>query len=305
MGRHVRVGVTGSSGLIGSALVTALQERGDDVVCFVRPDSARPSGAVVRWNPSVGLVDETDLRRVGGFDAVVNLAGAGLADRRWTSTRKEEIRRSRTDVTSLLVRLLKQSSGTPYLASASAVGVYGSRGDEELDETSATGDDFLARVCTEWERSTLPLQDSGSGVAHLRTGIVMSSRGGALKKQLPLFQLGLAGCLGTGRQWISPISLRDEVRAIVWLLEKRVNGPFNLVAPAALTNREFTRVLARQLHRPARLRLPSSALRLVLGRELVDEAVLASQRAVPTALRETGFSFVDADVESILASAMA
>jgi hypothetical protein len=301
----VRVGVTGSSGFIGSALVAALRERGDEVVRFVRPDSPRGAEPVLRWDPSRGLVDDEDLRRVGGFDAVVNLAGAGLADRRWTSARKEEIRRSRTDATSLLVQILGQSSATSYLASASAVGVYGSRGSEVLDESSATGDDFLAHVCTEWERATLPLEQSGAVVAHLRTGIVLSSRGGALKKQLPLFRFGLGGCFGTGTQWISPISLRDEVRAIVWVLERRPSGPFNLVAPAALTNREFTRALARQLHRPARVRIPATALRLALGGELVDGAILASQRALPTALRESGFGFEDADIRSILSSAMA
>jgi uncharacterized protein len=301
----VRVGVTGSSGLIGSALVTALRERGDDVVRFVRPDSVRGTDRVIRWDPSRGVVDDTDLQRVGAFDAVVNLAGAGIADRRWTNARKEAIRRSRTDAASLLVRLLNESSGTPFLASASAVGVYGSRGDDVLDESSSIGDDFLARVCADWERATSPLERSGGGVAFLRTGIVMSSRGGALKKQLPLFRFGLGGRFGSGDQWLSPISLRDEVRAIMWLLDTRATGPFNLVAPAALSNRDFIGALARHLHRPARLPIPAPALRLVLGRELVDVGVLASQRAVPTALIESGFSFEDGDIESILSSAMA
>jgi hypothetical protein len=301
----VRVGVTGSSGLIGSAVVTALRERGDDVIRFVRPDSVRGTEQVVRWDPSRGLLDDTDLRRVGAFDAVVNLAGAGLADRRWTNARKEAIGQSRTDATSLLVRLLNDSSGTPFLASASAVGVYGSRGDDVLDESSSIGDDFLARVCAEWERATMPLERSGRGVAFLRTGIVMSSRGGALKKQLPLFRFGLGGRFGSGDQWLSPISLRDEVRAILWLLETRATGPFNLVAPAALTNHDFTRALARHVHRPARLPVPATALRLVLGRELVDVAVLASQRVIPMALIESGFSFENGDIESILISAMA
>ncbi len=301
----MRVGVTGSSGFIGSALVAALEDRGDDVVRFVRPDSARRSGEEVRWDPARGLVDEEDLRRVGRFDAVVNLAGAGIADRRWSATRKAEILTSRTNATTLLVRLLGESSGTAFLASGSAVGVYGSRGDESLDESSATGDDFLAHVCTEWERATAPIERSGTTVAHLRTGIVMSSRGGMLKKQLPLFRLGLGGVLGTGRQWISPISLRDEVRAIVWLLENRTGGPFNLVAPAALTNRAFTEALAQQLRRPARLRLPSSALRAALGGQLVTGAVLASQRVAPAALGEAGFTFEHPDIGSILSSALA
>jgi len=301
----VRVGVTGASGFIGSALVAALNERGDDVVRFVRPDSAHRSGEEVRWDPARGLVDEDDLRRVGRFDAVVNLAGAGIADRRWSNARKAEILTSRTNATTLLVRLLGESSGTAFLASGSAVGVYGSRGDESLDESSATGDDFLAHVCTEWEQATATLERSGTTVAHLRTGIVVSSRGGMLKKQMPLFRLGLGGALGTGRQWISPISLRDEVRAIVWLLQSRASGPFNLVAPAALTNRAFTEALAHQLRRPARLRLPSSALRVALGGQLVTGAVLASQRVAPAALLGSGFTFEHPDIESILSSALA
>jgi uncharacterized protein (TIGR01777 family) len=301
----VRVGVTGSSGFIGSALVAALLERGDVVVRFLRPGSPHVTDDDVRWDPSRGLVDEVDLRRVGGFDAVVNLAGAGIADRRWTNARKEEIRRSRTDATTLLAQILVESSAAAFLASASAVGVYGSRGDEVLDESSAIGDDFLARVCTQWERATSPLEHSGVGVALMRTGVVMSSRGGALKRQLPLFRLGLGGRFGSGEQWISPISLRDHVRAIVWLLDTRVTGPFNLVAPAALTNRAFTRALARELHRPAHLRVPASALGFVLGRELVAGAVLASQRVVPTALREAGFRFEHGDIESVLSSALA
>jgi uncharacterized protein len=301
----VRVGVTGSSGFIGSAVVSALLERGDEVVRFVRPDGARRDDETIRWDPARGLVDETDLRRVGGFDAVVNLAGAGIADRRWTSVRKAEIQDSRTNATTLLVRLLSESAPTPFLASASAVGVYGSRGDEVLDESSSLGDDFLSRVCSAWERATSPLEGSGTVVAHLRTGIVMSSRGGALKKQLPLFRLGLAGRLGSGQQWLSPISLRDEVGAILWLMDTRVSGPFNLVAPAALTNRAFTKSVAAALHRPARIAVPSLALQVVLGRELVTGAVLASQRVVPTALRDAGFQFQDADIDSIISSALA
>lgn len=301
----MRVGVTGSSGFIGSALVAALRERGDDIVRFVRPESPRVDETSIRWDSTRGLVDEGDLRRVGAFDAVVNLAGAGIADRRWTGRRKEEIRRSRLDATALLCQVLAGGPGTAFLASGSAIGVYGSRGDEVLDESSAVGEDFLARVCTQWEAATAPLELGGTNVVHLRTGIVLSSRGGSLKKQLPLFRFGLGGVLGSGAQWTSPISLRDEVRAILWLLDTRPVGPFNLVAPAALTNRSFTAALAQHLHRPARLRVPTSALYVALGRDLVTDAVLASQRVVPTALIEGGFHFESPTIESILSSALA
>jgi uncharacterized protein (TIGR01777 family) len=299
----MRVGVTGSSGFIGSALVAALVGRGDDVVRFVRPDSPHAGDKSIRWDPSRGLVDENDVRRVGAFDAVVNLAGAGIADRRWTDVRKEEIRRSRVDATTLLVQLLSGSSGASFLASGSAIGIYGSCGEQSLDESSPVGDDFLARVCTEWEQATSPLEDSGTTVAHLRTGIVMSSKGGALKKQLPLFRLGLGGVIGSGRQWISPISLRDEVRAILWLIDTRPSGPFNLVAPSALTNRAFTDALARHMHRPARIGVPAWALRVALGSDLVEGAILASQRVVPTALSERGFEFENPSIQSIFSSA--
>ncbi len=300
----MRVGVTGSSGFIGTTLVSALTQRGDDVIRFVRPSTSIGQGLSVRWDPWRGVVDDGDLARAGGFDAFVNLAGAGIGDRRWTERRQAEIRISRVNATTLLTKILSESSSSTFLASGSAIGVYGSRGDEVLDESSTRGDDFLARVCTEWEDATSPLSDAGVPVAHLRSGIVMSRRGGALKRQLPLFRAGLGGCLGTGAQWVSPISLRDEVRAIMFLIDNRLSGPFNLVAPAALTNRSLTTALSRELHRPARLRTPSAVLRLVLGRDLVDGAVLASQRVSPTALVQSGFEFESPNIESILSTAL-
>jgi uncharacterized protein (TIGR01777 family) len=299
----VRVGVTGSSGFIGSALVSALEERGDVVVRFVRPDSARVDAAAIRWEPSKGLVDENDLRTNGGFDAVVNLAGAGIADGRWSSTRKDAIRTSRLDATTLLVRVLRASSDTAFLASGSAIGIYGSRGDETLDETSSVGDDFLAQVCVQWEQATKVLSDAGSSVAHLRTGIVLSRGGGVLRKQLPLFRLAVGGPIGPGDQWLSPISLRDEVRAILWLLDHHLSGAFNLVAPCALTNRAFSTALGHQLHRPSKVRVPAAAVRVAFGPELADATVLASQRVVPSALLASGFNFESPDIMSILAAA--
>lgn len=297
----MRVGVTGSSGFIGSALIEALRERGDQVVRFVRPDSAPTSDTVVRWDPNVQLVDEGDLRRLGGFDAVVNLAGTSIGDRRWSSTRKSEIAQSRISATNLLARTLSSmASGPPYVASGSAVGYYGSRGDELLNETSGPGDDFLADVCIEWEAATASLARAGATVAHLRTGIVMSAHGGALKKQLPLFRLGLGGRLASGRQWLSPISLHDQIRAILWVLDHQLPGPINLCAPIPLTNRDFTRALARELRRPALARVPSVALNIALGGELTRGAVLASQRVLPMTLLTSGFKFDHPGISSIL-----
>ena len=297
----MRVGVTGSSGLIGSALVEALGERGDDVVRFVRPDSAFTGDRVVRWDPALQLVDDADLRRIGGFDAVVNLAGAGIGDKRWSRSRKQEILSSRMDSTSLLVRTLaSMASGIEVFASGSAIGYYGSRDDEILDESSPPGDDFLADLCVEWEALAAPLAGAGAAVAYLRTGIVITSKGGSLKRQLPLFQLGLGGRMASGRQWFSPISLHDEIHSILWILDHRLEGPVNLVAPIPLTNRDFTKALARALGRPAVVRVPARALKIVLGKELTTTAVLASQRVLPLALLKSGFKFAHPGAASIL-----
>lgn len=295
------VGVTGSSGFIGTALVAALRGRGDDVVRFVRPDSTPTNERVIRWDPSSDIVDEEDLRNVGHFDAVVNLAGAGIADKRWSPSRKAEISNSRLGATMLLVHAMHvPGSGSNYVASGSAIGIYGSRGDEQLDETSSVGNDFLANICAQWEDAARPLETNGTTLSYLRTGIVMSASGGALKKQLPLFRYGIGGKLSRGAQWISPIALVDEVRAILWAIDHQLAGPLNLVAPESLTNADFTKVLAAQLHRPALLSVPGFALELVLGRELAREAVLASQRVAPAALLASGFEFSHPDVESIL-----
>jgi hypothetical protein len=300
VGAAVRVGVTGSSGFIGSALVAALEERGDVVVRFVRPQSEAQRGTVIRWDPSRQMVDDVDLARVGGFDAVINLAGAGIGDRRWSPTRKREIERSRLDATELLVSTLRAlPSGTSMLASGSAIGVYGSRGDEMLNESSSLGHDFLAQLCAQWEGAANTLRESGSLVATLRTGIVMSAHGGALKRQLPLFRLGLGGPHSTGAHWLSPISLQDEVRAILWVIDHQLSGAVNLVCPTPLTNTEFAHDLARALHRPAIVRIPAALLKVALGGQLTTEAVLASQRVVPVKLTESGFNFENPDAPSI------
>jgi uncharacterized protein (TIGR01777 family) len=301
----VRVGVTGASGLIGSSLVVALRERGDSVVTFVRPNSRPTDGESVRWDPERQLLDHDDLRRVGGFDAIVNLAGAGIGDRRWNAERKSEIVHSREWATTLLADVAKESSsGVGFLANASAVGWYGSRGDEVLDESSSRGEGFLSDVCDAWENAALTLGATGTTVARLRSGVVLSTRGGALPQQLPLFRVGVGGRLGSGRQWLSPISLRDEVAAILWVLDHRLEGAVNLVAPTPLTNRTFTRDLASALHRPGLFAVPSFALRSTLGSEMADELILASQRVVPRHLLASGFTFSDPDGSSALAWAL-
>ena len=301
----MRVGVTGSSGLIGSALAAALHERGDEVVRFVRPDSPDTDDRIIRWDPDLHFIDEGDLARVEHFDALVNLAGVGIGDDRWSPSRKRDILSSRINATALMVEaLLTMSSKPAIVASGSAVGVYGSRDDDLLDESSFPGDDFLAEVCLEWEKATLPLEEAGIAVAHLRTGIVMSTRGGALKRQLPLFRAGLGARLSNGRQWLSPISLHDEVRAILWILDQRLTGPINLVSPMPVRNKDFTKTLGEALHRPALLWVPAKVLKIALGKELTTGAVLASQRVIPMELLKSGFHFDNPGSSSILRGAL-
>ncbi len=301
----MRVGVTGSTGFLGAALCGALGARGDEVVRFVRPDSPAVGGLRVRWDPARGLVDEADLKSVGGLDAVVNLAGVSVAGHRWTPSYRASVKESRTAATSLLVASLATlSSGGGFLLSSSAVGYYGNRGDEVLDETAAPGEDYLAEVCVAWEDAAAPYARSGGQLAVIRTGIVLGPGGGVLERLVPLFRGGLGGVIGNGRQWTGPVSLGDYVAAVLWLIDGRRSGTFNVCAPEPCTNREMTRALARALHRPALARVPSAALRLALGRELADSTVLTSQRVVPRSLLESGFSFTSSDVEQVVASAL-
>jgi uncharacterized protein len=302
----VRVGVTGSSGLIGRALVTALRDRGDSVVPFVRPGSRPSVDSCIRWDPSSDYVDETDLRDVSRLDALVHLAGTGIGDRRWSDTRKALILSSRVKSTRLLDQLAQLlPEGVGFVASASAIGWYGDGGNEELDETSTRGNGFLADVCHQWEGATASLESRGTPVAHFRTGIVLSARGGALKKELPLFRCGLGGTFGSGQQWMSCVSLVDEVRALLWIIDHQLTGPFNVVAPAPLTNLDFTRALASVLHRRAFLNVPSFALRAALGQQMANELLLVSQRVTPQRLLASGFVFTSPDAPSALRDALA
>jgi uncharacterized protein (TIGR01777 family) len=238
---------------------------------------------------------------------VVNLAGVGIGDRRWSAARKEAILKSRIASTALLCETLAHLMlRPPVLVNASAIGVYGNRGDEVLTESSAPGSGFLAEVCKAWEASTAPAGAAGMRVVHLRTGVVLTRHGGALARQVPLFKLGLGGRLGTGAQWLSWISLRDEVRAILHILgEESLAGAVNSCSPAPLTNAQFTLALGRALHRPTALAVPGAVLRLALGRELGEELTLASQRVIPTRLQASAFTFEDPSIEMALVSALA
>jgi hypothetical protein len=295
----MRIAVTGSHGLIGSALVPFLRDRGHDVTPLVR----RGEDEGVWWDPASGALD-TD--RLDGTDAVIHLAGAGIGDRRWSATRLATVRRSRVEATAGLAAALVALPTRPHtLVSGSAVGYYGLRGDEELDETSAAGTGFLADLCRDWEGATGAAEAAGVRVVHIRTGVVLSAAGGALRKQLPLFRAGLGGRIGPGTQQLSWISRRDAVAALAKMLEDdQISGPVNLVAPEPVTNARFTEVLARLLHRPAFLAVPTAALRLAFGAGMTQELLLASQRVRPARLSQAGFSWEDPDIEAGLLAAL-
>jgi uncharacterized protein (TIGR01777 family) len=295
----MKVGVTGASGFLGTALQPALTAAGHEVVRFVRRD---PTGTERQWDARHLAPDA-----VGDLDGVIHLSGASVAGRRWSAAYKREILDSRL-VSTLAVADAVAQAGVPVLLSASAIGFYGGSrengdGDRILDETAAAGTGFLADVVRQWEEATAPA-DRHARVVHLRTGIVQSRRGGALATQLPLFKVGLGAPLGNGKQWVSWISLQDEVAAIVHLLAADVSGPVNLVGPEPVTNRTYTQALGRALHRPTLpVGVPAAMLRIALG-EFAGE-VLGGQRLVPEVLVGSGFAFAHADLESALRSALA
>jgi uncharacterized protein (TIGR01777 family) len=291
----MRIVVAGSSGLIGTALIDRLAAAGHDVVRLVRGGGGDLES---RWDPAAG---ELDPAVIEGADAVVNLAGARIADHRWTDAYKDELRASRLTSTGLLAATIAKVDRKPgVFLSGSAIGYYGARGDEALDETAHPGDDFLAQLCVEWEAATGPAEAAGVRTAHLRTGIVLSGAGGALKKQLPLFKLGLGGKFGNGRQWSSWISIDDEVGAILHLLTADVRGGVNLTAPAPVRNTEFAKTLGQVLHRPAALPIPSFGPKLVLGGELASSLLFTGQRVVPAKLQESGYRFRHPSLEAAL-----
>jgi uncharacterized protein (TIGR01777 family) len=297
------IAISGSSGLIGSALVRALGAHGQDIRPLVRRAARSPNE--ISWNPEQGTIDASALATV---DAVIHLAGENIAQR-WTRASKQRIRDTRVRGTTLLARTLASLAASAprprTLLSGSAIGIYGNRGKETLDESSAPGGDFLAEVCKAWEGATAPAADAGIRVVHLRTGVVLSKSGGALTKLLPLFRIGAGGRLGDGRQWMSWIGLAEYVDAVAFLLRSEtVTGPCNLVAPNPVTNEEFTRVLGRVLHRPELLNVPRFALQLAMG-EMALDTVLASQRARPRVLLEAGYRFTYPTLESALRAELA
>ena len=287
------VAVTGASGLIGTALTAALEKRGDRVV----PIGRRPTDGGVVWDPGARQIDETTLDDI---DAVVHLAGERI-DGRWTATKKRRILDSRVEGTEVLAGALANLDHPPaVVVSASAIGFYGDRGDEELTEDSQPGTGFLAEVCERWEAAAAPIASPDTRLVLARTGIVCTPDGGALGRMLALTRLGLGGRLGNGRQWWSWITLEDEVRALLHLLDTPVAGPVNLVAPGTCRNAEFVRTLARALRRPAVLPAPALALRAALG-EMANGLLLASARVQPVGLEDSGFSFRSPDLTSAIA----
>jgi hypothetical protein len=297
----VRVVISGSSGLIGRSVAAALRARGDEVTALVR---RRPGAGEAQWDPPAGTVDTDALE---GADGVVHLAGAGIGDKRWSAPRRREIVSSRILSTSLLAQTLAGLRRPPtVLVSASAVGFYGNRGDEELTEQSTGGTGFLADVCRAWEDATATAAEAGIRVVCLRSGVVLSADGGALARQLPLFRYGIGGRLGNGRQWLSWITLADEVRAILCALDQpALQGPVNATAPEPVTNRAFTVALGRALHRPSLLAVPGFALRAALGPDFASEMVLAGQRVLPVKLTTSGFIFAEPRIDAALATVLA
>ena len=302
----MRVLVTGASGLIGSALCEKLREVGHEPVRLVRREAA--GADEISWDPATGAIDAEALE---GFDTVVHLAGAGIGDKRWNEARKQELADSRIRSTHLLATALAGLQEPPKaFLSGSAIGIYGDTGDKVADEEDAdgepigTGGGFLADLCHQWEAAATPAADAGIRTVLLRTGIVVDSKASFLKRQLPLFKLGLGGRLGSKNRWISWISLDDEIAAIIWLLEHEdISGPVNLTAPNPVTNQEFTKTLGRVLRRPTLLPVPKLFPSLLLGKELIN-ALTESTRVAPKALTDHGYPFAHPHLEPALRDAL-
>ncbi|MGW0615173.1 TIGR01777 family oxidoreductase [Streptomyces sp. NPDC002788] len=296
-----RIAVAGASGLIGGALVRSLTADGHEVHRLVR-GTPRAAGEV-RWDPESGQVDAAGL---AGCDAVVNVAGAGVGDRRWTDAYKQRIRDSRVNGTAALARAvasLDEGDRPRVLVNGSAIGYYGETGDRTVDESAPAGKGFLPELCVEWEAAAAPAQEAGVRTVFTRTGLVVSREGGAWGRLFPLFRAGLGGRMGDGRQYWSFVALHDEIAAIRHLIDTDgLSGPFNITAPNPLTNREITAAMGRVLHRPTLFAVPAPVLRTVLGEMAGD--VLGSARVLPTRLLESGFRFAFPEIEGAIRAAL-
>ncbi|HEV7204297.1 MAG TPA: TIGR01777 family oxidoreductase [Jatrophihabitans sp.] len=289
----MQIVLTGASGLIGTALKQSLRGDGHHVKTLVRHDTSEPDED--SWDPAH---DRLDPDFVAGSDAVVCLSGVGVGDHRWTDDYKRQIVQSRVDSVGTMARSLAEYGGAPVLICASAVGYYGDTGDALVDEQTPAGSSFLADVCVQWEAAAEPANAAGVRVTHLRTGLVLAKHGGLLKRLTPLVRAGIAGKLGSGKQYMPWISLTDEIAAIRFLIEHDVAGPVNLTGPAPVRNADFTKTLGHVLRRPTVLPVPGFAAKIALG-EFADD-VLTGQNAVPKRLHEAGFTFAHNNLESAL-----
>ncbi len=321
-----RIVIGGASGLIGSSLCDSLVSRGDDVLKLVRytPDKSGadtafwwdPStGTMIRgapaeggsdvsfhWDPVGGTLNPDALE---GADAVVVLNGVPIGEKKWTEERKQLILSSRTNAVGTVARTMAAMADPPaVLVTASAVGIYGDRGDEVLDESSSRGEGFFADVCTSWEQAAQPASDAGVRVVHSRTGIVLSGRGGALGEMVPPFKLGIGGRIGDGKQWWSWVSDADCIAAFQHCIDTDISGAVNLVAPNPVTNAEFTKALGKALHRPTFLPTPKLALKAKLGGELAEAIGYVSHRVQPKALLDAGFEFQHETIDQALSAAL-
>jgi uncharacterized protein (TIGR01777 family) len=303
----MRVLVAGSTGIIGSAVKAALEERGHEVVRLVRPETGAEG---IPWDPPRGQLDPAE---ISGFDAVVNLGGRSIGERRWTNRERALVWSSRVEPTSVLARAIRSADQPPaVLINASAVGYYGDTGDEVATEDHPAGDGFLAELCVAWEAAAGDAAAAGTRVVMLRTGVVVTARGGLIARLLaPLgpkwfspFRWGLGGVVGRGKPWLPWVSTRDQVRAILHLLEADVHGPVNVVSPTQVRHREFMKSFGRALHRPIWLPIPPLLIRLLFGSELARALVTQGQRAEPRKLRESGFEFEDTDLDAVMRDAL-
>jgi uncharacterized protein (TIGR01777 family) len=278
----MKVLVTGASGFIGKALCAALERRGDSVLKLSRPNG---------WDPEAGTIDRA-LFETEAPDAVVHLAGENIGEKRWNEAQKQKLLESRTKATDLLARTVASLPKKPrVLVSASAIGVYGNRGEELLSDEAEAGTGFLAELCKAWEAGADPARAAGIRVVHPRIGVVLAKDGGALKKMVPLFKCGLGGKLGNGKQWMSWVAREDVVGAMLYALDREAfEGPINVVAPVPVRNAELTQALAKALRRPAFFPVPAFALKLAVG-EMAEEALLASQCVTPARLKAVSFPF--------------